>query len=195
MIEEEIRQQDMAKAALVDSKLNQVVGLSATKETLREFEQALYAYDTLSKEQQSYVKADVNKVRDLYEQSVDLKCQYLAGIAVAEITVIIANISVGKEKHIRNLEMAKNIYDKLDSKSQKYVDKSIPEKISQLLAQAKRDKKEREEREEEERRRRRRREEEERRRNSYNSHSGGGSSGGFSGFGGSSGGGGASRGF
>lgn len=197
MIEEEIRKQDMAKAASVDSAIQQVIGLSASKDALAKFEQVIRSYDGLNKKQQRYVKGDVSKVRSLCEQSTQLKYQHLAGIAVAAITAIIAGISVGKEKHIRDLERAKSTYDQLDSGSQKYVEKGIPEQISQLLTQAKRDKKERENREEEERRRRRQREEEERRRqNSNNSSSfGGGSSGGFGGFGGSSGGGGASRGF
>lgn len=194
MIEEEIRKQDMAKAALVDSEINNVISLSASKDSLTKFEQALRAYDVLSKKQQSYVKSDVGVVRSLYEQSAQLKHQYLAGVAVAAITAIIANIAVGKEKHIRDLERAQSTYNQLDSGSQKYVDKSIPEKISKLLSQAKRDKQDRENREEEERRARRRREEEEARRiSSHNSSSFGGGS--HSGFGGSSGGGGASRGF
>lgn len=194
MIAEEILQKDMAKAASVDSGIKQVITLSASKEALPKFEQVLNEYRMLSKKQQSYVKADISKVNSLHQQSMQLKHQHLAGIAIASITAIISGITVGKEKHIKELERAKYIYDQLDSESDKYVERSIPEKISQLLAQARRDKEEREEREEEERRRKRQQEEEEeRRRRSYSSSSFDSSS--NSGFGGSSGGGGASRGF
>jgi uncharacterized membrane protein YgcG len=193
MIEEEIMQQDMAKAASVDSVINQVIILSASKEALPKFEKALNEYKMLSKKQQSYMKADVSKVRNLYEQSMQLKYEYLAGIAVATITAIISRITVGKENDIRDLERAKYAYDQLDSESKKYVEKSIPEKVSRLLAQAINDKKDREEREEKERRIRIQQEEEEdrRRRDSSSSFD----SGSNSGFGGSSGGGGASRDF
>lgn len=193
MIEEEILKQDMAKAASVDSIINQVITLSASKEALSKFENAIGEYRMLSKKQQSFVKADISKVQSLCEQSMQLKYQHLASIATVAITAIISRITVGKEEHIRDLEHAKSAYDQLNSESKKYVDKGIPEKISRLLAQAKNDKKEREEQEEEERRRRRLLEEEEERRRRDSSSSF--DSGSNSGFGGSSGGGGASRDF
>lgn len=193
MIEEEERQYDMDKANSADSVINQVISLSASKEAISKLEHALDMYNSLTKKQQGYVKSDISKVRDLYEQSKKLKYQYLASVAVASITAIVSAIYVGKEKDIRNLEGAKSTYDQLDSESKKYVDRNIIEKLSQLLTQAKQDKKDREDREEEERRIRIQQQQEDDRRNSYNSDSfGGGSS---SGFGGSSGGGGASRDF
>lgn len=191
-IEQEIIEKDMEKAASVDSLIQKVIELSASKEVLPKFEQALNDYRMLSKKQQSYVKADIGKVRNLYEQSIKLKHEYLAGIAVAAIVSIISGITVGKESHIRDLEKAKSTYDQLDLETKKYVEKSIPEKISRLLSQAIRDKKDREDHEEELRRIRLQEEEEERRRN-YNSSSFDSDS--NSGFGGSSGGGGASRDF
>lgn len=197
MIEEEIIQQDKAKAASIDSIINKVITLPASKEAVPKFEQALNEYRALSKKQQSYVKSDIKKVQSLCEESMQLKYQYLANIATAAITNIISGITVGKEKHIRDLEHAKCTYDQLNSESKKYVKKSIPEKISCLLAEAKKDKEDREEQEEEERRRKRQleEEEEERRRRSYSSSSSSFDSDSNSGFGGSSGGGGASRDF
>jgi uncharacterized protein len=203
MIEEEIKQQDMAKAASVDALVNKVIGLTPTKEVIPQLEEALNAYDMLSKKQRTYVKADINKLNSLYKEATEIKYKHLAFVATNTIIPIISAITIGKEKHIRDLEKAKGTYDQLHIESKKYVDKEIPDRISELLTQAKKDKRAREEREEEERRkrreeeeRRRRREEEERRRRNSSSSSyssfGGGS---HSGFGGRSGGGGASRGF
>ena len=193
MIEEEIRKNDIAKAASVDSIIKKVITLSASKDSLQKFENALFAYNSLTTKQQSYVQSDIGTIRKLHQQSKELKNKHLAGVAVTTITAIIAGITVGKEKHIRNLKEAKETYESLTSEVKKYVDSSIPTKISNLLSDALRDKKEREEREEEEERRRR---EEARRRSSYNSTSFSSSHrGGFGGFGGRPGGGGASRGF
>ena len=189
MIEEEIRQHDMDKAALANLAIEQVLSLSASKEALPKFEQAICVYNALTKKQQEYVKADVKKVRSLHEKSTQLNYKHLAGVAMVTITAIITAITMGKEKHIRDLEKAKSIYDELDSGSKKYIDKNILEKICELLAQAKYDKKKREDDEEEERRKRRQQEQLRRSSNSsssfnYRSNSG---------FGGRSGGGGASR--
>lgn len=197
MIEEEIRKKDMAKATTVDSIVQQVESLSASEEALHEFEHALYAYDALSQVQQSYVRADISKVRSLHEKSKKLRQQRLAKDATEKISSLIAGIVVGRESNIRNLSQASSLYEELDYGSQKYVDSSIPEKVSRLMTQAKQDKAERERREEEERRRKRQQEEAARRRHqqqmsSYHSSR---SSSSFRGFGGRSGGGGASRGF
>ena len=191
MIEEEIRQNDMAKADSVDNLIQKIITLPASKENLFKFDEAISSYNYLTDTQKSYVESDINKVRDLYKRSIQLNYQHLASVAVASITAIISGISVGKEKHIRDLKKAKKIYDELDSGSKKYVDNNIPKKISNLLSQALQDKKDREDREEEERLRRQRQ-------NtisstSYHSSFGGHRGGGFGGFGGGTGGGGASR--
>ena len=193
MIEEEIRQNDIAKASSADSIIQEIIDLPALKENLSKFENALLAYNSLNENQQSYVKSDISKLNTLYQESKEQKNKHLANIAIATITGIISGITVGKEKHIKPLKEAKEIYDNLSSETQQYVEDSIPEKITSLLKHALHDKKQREEREEEAERRRR--EEARRRRNSYTSSYTNRTRSSFGGFGGHSGGGGASRGF
>lgn len=199
MIENEIRERDIAIAAKVDAIIEEVLELTADRSIVSQTQQAQSAYNALSRNQRQYVKADLSRLNDLHEQSMKLKYQFLASEATDKIRKIIAGITIAKEANIDALKKAKGVYDNLHTEAKKYVDSSIPKKVSALLSQAECDKEEREKREEEERRKRRQQEEEERRRN-FNNHNrfGGGSSGGFGGFGGfggHSGGGGASRGF
>lgn len=203
MIEEEIRKKDMALAKEVDEIIQEVIVLKASKDILSKLDEAKSRYSRLNPKQRSYVKSDINKLDRLYDESLSLKTEYdrmmeeerrkkLAADAIASITAIISYISIGKARDLKKLKEAKSIYDNLDSGSRSYFDKSVADKLDELLKQAKRDK----EREEEEERRRKRREEEERRRRmqSSSSSSFGGTSH-YGGFGGHSGGGGASRGF
>lgn len=208
MIAEEIRQKDMAIAENVDITLNKVVGLRASKDIVGNLENALSEYSRLSETQKSYVTSDVSKVRKLYNASLELQKEYereqeikhrksCAAAALTSITAIIACISVGKASHLPSLQRAKSIYDNLDSGSRNYFNRDVADKLENLLAQAKRDKRRIEEEEEAERRRRRQQEEERRRRQqsmhrSHSSSSFGGSRS-HSGFGGRSGGGGAGR--
>jgi len=168
MIENEIREQDMAKAAKVDSIVEETLLLVASKDIIQKIKQAQIAYDELSNAQKKYAKADISRLKELYEQSMRLKHQFSATEAVATITAIIAGIIVGKEVHLKKLALAKSTYDNLGHEAQAYVDKSIPDKISLLISQAEQEKKEREKLEEAERKRkeeeeRKRKQEEERR--------------------------------
>ena len=205
---EEIRQKDIALARHVDNTLNRVIGLRASKDIVDNLKYALSEYSQLSETQKSYVTSDVSKVRTLYNASLELQKEYereqeikrrksCAAAALTSITAIIACISVGKASHLSSLQRAKSIYDNLDSGSRNYFDCDVADKLENLLAQAKRDKRRIEEEEEAERRRRRQQEEERRRRQqsmhrSHSSSSFGGSRS-HSGFGGRSGGGGAGR--
>lgn len=199
MIEEEIRQRDITLAKEVDLVIQKVINLSASKDIVFALDNAKTCYSRLNQVQQSYVKSDINKLEQLYNESFHLKQEYdrmmeeerkrkLASVAVASITSIISCISIGKAKHLKKLKEAKSIYDNLDSGSRLYFDKSVADKLDKLYREAKRDKQEEEEAE-------RREEEERRRRIQSSSHSSFGSSSHYGGFGGHSGGGGASRGF
>ena len=203
MIEEEIRQRDIALAKEVDFVIQKVIDLSASKDIVSELDNAKACYSRLSHEQQSYVKSDINRLEQLYNESFRLKQEYdrmmeearkkkLASIAASSITAIISCISIGKAKHLEKLKEAKSIYNNLDSGSRLYFDKSVADKLDKLYREAKRDK---EEEEEAERRRKRQEEEERRRRMQSSSYSSFGSPSNYGGFGGHSGGGGASRGF
>lgn len=202
MIEQEVQQKNMKIAKEVDEIIQKVINASASKDIVSEIHEAKNHYLSLNKEQKSYIKSDINKLNQLYNESLKLKQEYdrkekeernkkMAAEAVASIVAIISCISIGKARDLRRLKEAKSIYDNLNSESQVYFDQSVADKLNKLLREAKRDKEEAEEAE-----RRRKREEEDRiRRMNSSSSSFGESSGGFGGFGGISGGGGASRGF
>lgn len=203
MIEEEIRQRDMALAKEVDITIQKVIDLPASKDIVSKLYEAKSLYLKLSSKQRLYVTSDIDKLNQLYDESFKLKQEYdnmleeerkkkLALAAVASITSIISCISVGKARNYRKLKEAKSIYNNLESGARIYFDKSVSDKLDKLYMEAKKDKEEEEEAE----RRRKRREEEERRRRMQSIHSSNfGSSSHFGGFGGRSGGGGASRGF
>lgn len=199
MIEEEIRQKDIALAQEVDSCIQKVINLLPSKDIVSELSEAISHYTRLSSSQKTYVKSDINKLQQLYDQSFDLKQKYdkkmeeerrrkLAAEAIASITAIISSISIGRARNLRQLKEAKSIYDNLEPEARTYFDKSVEDKLDKLYKEAKRDK------EEEEAEYRRRQDEERRRRMQSSSYSSSSSSH-FGGFGGHSGGGGASRGF
>jgi len=153
MIEDEIRAKDMAIAAEADARMTEVLAQPADKSIIQSIRQAQNAYNDLSDTQKQYVKSDNIQLNELYIQSMQLQHQFSAAEAVSAITAVIAEISIGKEAHIRELNRANSTYSNLDREAKEYVDKSIPEKISSLLSQAEQDKKDREEREEEDRKR------------------------------------------
>lgn len=200
MIEEETRKKDMALAEKVDRVIQNVLFLSPSKDALPKLTDAKFKYSELTSKQRSYLNSDINKLNQLYDESLRLKNEYdkqmeiennkrLAATAVASITAIISCMSVGKARDLNKLRDAKSIYDNLSIGSRQYFDKSVLVTLDRLYDEAKRDKARKDEEE-----RRRKREEEERRRRQHNSsHSsyGGGSH--HSGLGGRSGHGGASR--
>ena len=199
MIEEEIRQRDIKLAEETDLIIQNVIGLSASKDIVSKLANAISYYSRLNDRQRGYVQSNISKLKQLYNESLHLKEEYdkkveeerkkkLAASAVSSVVAIISCINFGKSSNLRKLKEAKAIYENLESGARSYFDKSVADRLEELYRQAKRDK---EEEEEEERRRRRRREEEE----WQSSYSSFGSSSGYDGFGGSSGGGGASRGF
>lgn len=178
-----------------------------TAENLSELKKAKEIYSRLNYEAREYFDNSVlNEIDRLtreaqadYDKKQEIeRNKKIAATAVASITAVIAYISYGKARDLKKLKDAKRVYENLSSESQKYVDKSVIEKLDRLIREAKRDKEEEEEAERRRKRQeeeRRRREEEEHRRRMQSSYSSFGSSSHHSGFGGHSGGGGASRGF
>lgn len=206
IIEEEIRQRDMAAAKRVDSIIEQVINLHASKDIISEVYNAEEQYYSLTEKQKLYVKSDITRLQRLYDESLELKQKHerrereeknkqLAQEAEIAIRAIISSISYGTAVHLSRLKDAKSIYERLNYDVRGYFDESILADLDQLYEQAKRDKRRKEEEEEERKKRER---EERRRRESHYSHSSSSSfrsSSHHGGFGGHSGGGGASRGF
>lgn len=196
MIEEEIRQRDIKLAEETDLIIQNVIGLSASKDIVSKLANAMSYYSRLNDRQRGYVQSNISKLKQLYNESLHLKEEYdkkveeerkkkLAASAVSSVVAIISCINFGKSSNLRKLKEAKAIYENLESGARSYFDKSVADRLYELYRQAKRDKEEEEEEE-------RRRHEEEQMQSSYSSF---GSDSSYGGFGGSSGGGGASRGF
>lgn len=203
MIEEEIHQKDSAIAKEMDSVIQKVISLKASKDLVSKLSEIRNSYSRLNTSQKSFVKSDISKLEDLYNDSLKLKKDYDKKIeeeknkksaknAEESIKSIISGISTGKEKNLKDLKKAKSIYDALSLGAVAYFDTKLIKKVNLLYKEAKKDKKRRQEMEEAEERR------------NNTSHSSFddfddfddfGGTGGFGGFGGTSGGGGASRGF
>lgn len=66
------RAEAMTAAAKVDEKLNTVLNIAADKDNVETFNNALKAYNAASALTQEFVKADIDKVKDLYQESVRL---------------------------------------------------------------------------------------------------------------------------
>lgn len=157
MIEEEIRQSDMKKAEIVDQLIMAVINLSADKDIVSKLEDVLNSYNSLEEKQKSYVKSDINKLNQIYQDSIILKDEYekeleeqrilkqieeyknSANDAMQSITSIISSISVGKSKHLSDLRKARNIYENLNLGSREYFDNSIINRVDKLTKEAKED--------------------------------------------------------
>lgn len=190
MIEEESRQKDMALAKEIDKVVQNVINLPASKDILCKLAEARTRYSRLTQKQKSYMNSDINKLDQLYNESLILKEKSNATEAMDSIIHIISCISIGKARDFRNLQKARSIYNNLDSGARSYFDKTVLDKLNRLYNEAKQDKEKKEEAE------RRKKQEEERIIRIENSNSSSfGSSSHHNGFGGHSGGGGASRNF
>ena len=203
MIEEEIRQKDLAIAKEMDSAIRKVISLKASKDLVSKLSEIRNSYSKLNASQKSFVKSDISKLEDLYNNSLKLKKDYDKKIeeeknkknakdAEKKILSIISGISTGKEKNLKDLKKAKSIYDALSLGAVAYFDTKLIKQVNLLYKEAKKDKKHR----------KKLKDAKKHRNNTslssfddfddFDDFSG---PGGFGGFGGTSGGGGASRGF
>lgn len=157
MIEEEIRQKDMKKAAEIDSLIAKVIDLEANKDIVERLKSVVDTYSSLEERQKQYVKSDIDKLNQLYKKSVELKDEFYrklqeeqerkqkeqdqadANKAYTSIQAIISSISVGKAKDLDNLNQAKSIYKNLNGRVLQYFDSSIMDKVDNLLEQAEKD--------------------------------------------------------
>lgn len=157
MIEEEIRQYDIEKAAEVDQLISEVINLEADKDLVSKLSNVLSSYNSLEEKQKSYVKSDIDKLTRIYQNSISLKEEYekeierqrilkqieeyknSANNAMKSITSIISCISVGKSKDLSPLKKAKSIYESLPNGALEYFDNSIINKVNKLLTEAQED--------------------------------------------------------
>lgn len=157
MIENEIREHDMKKAQEVDSLILEVINLSANKDITSRLQTVLSSYSSLEEKQKSYVKSDIQKLNQLYNESLEMKREYerkmeeerirkqieqdkrLANAALNSINSIISSISVGKACNLTDLKVARGIYEDLNSSSRKYFDNSVLNRVDRLTREAKAD--------------------------------------------------------
>lgn len=75
-VKDMIEAEAMAEARKIDQKLNPVLKLTADKNNVEAFENAIKAYNDAETKVQKYVKADIANVRALYQESVKLREAY-----------------------------------------------------------------------------------------------------------------------
>lgn len=187
MIEEEIRQANIQKAAKVDDIISQVINLPASKDIIPEIKSALFAYSSLEDIQKSFVDSDIEKLNQLYTDSLAAQAEYerkleekriqrkkeqdknTANYAMKQVSDIISNIHIASSDDFHDLRTAKSIYNALDSDASEYFDASLLNHLNLLLHAAeeecrKKEAAERREREEREREQREKEKERERER-------------------------------
>ncbi len=169
MIEEEIKQANMQKAASVDDIISRVIDSPASKELIPEIKSALSAYSSLEDVQKSFVTSDVEKLNQLYTDSLAAQAEYerkleeerirqkqeqdrnTANYAMKQISDIISHIRVASYSNLHDLRIAKNIYTSLDSDASEYFDSSLLNRLNLLLHDAEEERRRKEEREQRER--------------------------------------------
>ena len=177
MINEEIKEKDMAEARVVDDVIMAVLAKEVSKDIYEELRSAVRAYETLTDAQKSYVAADISRLKENCNLSRKLLDEYkaylleeenkrLACTAQDEMLAVIEDVGVmPTSRDVQRLKRARVAFENLGDGPKKYFDFAILKSLDNLLDIAIREF----EREEEERRireaeERRRQEEEERRR-------------------------------
>lgn len=127
MIENEFR----ASAREVDKSIAHYANLSADKDSINVFSEAIRVYDTMTSDVQKYMTTDINKLRSLCEESVSLKREYeraekekrdraAAQKAFESINAICSGISCGNHENYETLNRAYRIYSDLTSDEKGY---------------------------------------------------------------------------
>ena len=192
------RDQAVKDAKKLDARIEEVLHYDASKDNVRLFKKVIEEYNSSSMLTRNFVKADIQKVKVLYQKSVELleayeeeqqklRDQEAARRAEDDVQRVVRQIGYSARESDRDdIERAFRYYKNLNAAQRAYFSASLLNQMRSLQDEAEDDHRRQE--------RRRREEDEERRRSSYTHSSfGGGSS--FGGFGGHSSGGGASRGF
>ena len=147
MIENEFK----ASAENVDEQIAQIANLTADKDKINVFDEAIRVYQSASADVQKYVNTDVGKLRRLYEESVSLRREYeraeqekrdraTAKSAFEKMGAIVSGISFGNYENYETLDRAYKVYTGLSSAEKNYFpDMAIVEKIKSLRATAEAD--------------------------------------------------------
>ena len=147
MIENEFK----ASAENVDEQIAQIANLTADKDKINVFDEAIRVYQSASADVQKYVNTDVGKLRRVYEESVSLRREYeraeqekrdraTAKSAFEKMGAIVSGISFGNYENYETLDRAYKVYTGLSSAEKNYFpDMAIVEKIKSLRATAEAD--------------------------------------------------------
>jgi len=181
---------DKNKALGVEDHIREVSMLECTRHNLYKFKNAYDEFNNLSYEQQRYVPAElINKIKDLYNQSVNLQKEYEEKERIrknkekaSEVQYLILAIlaCTVTRKHLSEITRVCRAYDNLTYEQKQYVNADVEE----LFAMRNKAQRLQDEYEAGERRRRQREEEERRRRMLYSSSLSGHNIGMHRGFGG-----------
>lgn len=130
-VQEMIENEFKASAREVDEKIAHYANLTADKDSIEVFSEAIRVYGTMSSDVQKYMTTDLKKLRNLYEESVSLKREYeraekekrdraAAQKAFESINSIYCGISHGNHENYDTLNRAYRIYSGLSSDEKGY---------------------------------------------------------------------------
>jgi uncharacterized membrane protein YgcG len=150
MIENEIRENDMAAAKRVDDSISEVIALQPNRNYVSKVKYALDQYYLLPEPQKKYVTADIAKLRDLYSSCEELQQAYekeqqelrerSEAKEVSEyISSITSGINSADRYNLSELEEAQERYDSLSSEAQSYIDPSLFLVFTSMLSAAQSD--------------------------------------------------------
>lgn len=151
MIAKENEERDLERARAFDAAASEFDGRSATRQMVEDLKKTMDIYMLLSPSQKSLVKADVNRIKRMLEEAIAFRKKYeeekvkesqmqSAKHVEEQIQMIIGDIKVAIATDYDRLLLAQKLYNELDCETAKFVDKSLLDRLTKLLYEAKADK-------------------------------------------------------
>ena len=151
MVVKENEERDLERARAFDVAASEFDGRSATRQMVEDLKKTLEMYTLLSPSQKSLVKADVTRIKRMLEEAIAFRKKYeeekekesqmqSARHVDEQIQMIIGDIKVAIATDYDRLLLAQKLYNRLDRETAKFVNKSLLDRLSKLLYEAKADK-------------------------------------------------------
>lgn len=142
-----------AEAETVDKKLAKYFEMSARKDRVSDFENAIHEYKSTPSEVQKYMKTDIEKLRQLCDESYSLKAEYEraekekrdeaeAQRVQEELAAVYRRVQRGTHENLQLLKEACQKYDHLDQEVKRFfMDDFLIQRLRSLLEEAEKDEK------------------------------------------------------
>ena len=151
MLVRENEERNIERAKAFDVAASEFDGRSATRQMVEDLKKTMEMYTLLSPSQKSLVKADVNRIKRMLEEAIAFRKKYeeekvkesqmqSAKYVEEQIQMIIGDIKVAIATDYDRLLLAQKLYNRLDRETAKFVNKSLLDRLSKLLYEAKADK-------------------------------------------------------